>query len=100
MSNRSLSRRTLLGSGLPLLAGGAVFMPLLARAADAACHDATAEDQGLRQSLNYAEASPDPAKTCGDCGFYSGERTGCGDCQIFHGKANGKGHCDSWSPKG
>jgi hypothetical protein len=100
MVDRTLSRRTLLTHGLPLLTGGMALMPLIARAAgQAPCHDPAASDQGLRQSLNYVETSPDASKTCGDCGFFSGDRNSCGDCQIFHGPANGKGHCDSWSAK-
>jgi hypothetical protein len=67
------------------------------------CVDPAKMDSGaaaLRASLNYAEASSDPAKTCAACAFFSAGRGACGSCQIFSGPANAKGHCDSWGPKG
>jgi len=63
----------------------------------AACAD---PEDSLRHSLNYAEASPDPQKTCSICAFFTPDSGGgCGQCKIFTGPANPKGHCDSWSAK-
>jgi len=74
-----------------------------AASAEDICADPAKLDSGaagLRPSLNYVEASPDPAKTCSACAFFSAGTGACGSCQIFNGPANSKGHCDSWGPKG
>jgi hypothetical protein len=102
LSRRSLLRQTL---KLPL----ALFVAnvgagnLLAAEAGNLCVDSSkmdADQKSIRDSLHYAETSPDPAKTCSGCGFFQPTANGCGTCMIFNGFANGKGHCDSWSPKG
>jgi hypothetical protein len=74
------------------------LLPLAARSAvAAACAD---PEDSLRASLHYAEAAPDPQKTCGGCGFFTpAAGSDCGNCKIFNGPANAKGHCDSWSAK-
>jgi hypothetical protein len=43
-----------------------------------------------RKLDNYTEMSPDPAKTCSGCSFFTSgaEPTACGQCQIFNGPAN------------
>jgi hypothetical protein len=58
-------------------------------------------EKSLRVAQHYVEQSPDPAKVCGGCGFFSAaEGAGdCGRCQIFNGPANAKGHCESWAAK-
>ncbi|MBV8145813.1 MAG: high-potential iron-sulfur protein [Gammaproteobacteria bacterium] len=50
---------------------------------------------------NYTEKSPDPGKTCRQCGFFTpgAETTGCGSCAIFNGPANPRGKCDDWTPR-
>ena len=73
-----------------------------ASAADKLCADPDKMDSGqrsIRESLNYVEKSPDPAKTCAACGFFQASGDGCGNCMIFTGIANANGHCDSWSAK-
>ncbi len=63
-----------------------------------ACADPT---DSLRASLHYAEMSPDPTKSCSECGFFDADgENGCGSCKIFNGPTNPKGHCDSWAAKG
>jgi len=69
------------------------------KAADKVCFDPKSGDTSLRTSMNYVERSPDPAKTCAACGFFSPTAEGCGNCQIFNGPANAQGHCDSWGAK-
>ena len=69
-----------------------------ARAADA-CVDHSTE--ALRTSLNYVSVSPDPAKPCSVCAFFTPDagKPACGNCMIMTGLVDEKGHCDSWSPK-
>jgi hypothetical protein len=54
-----------------------------------------------RELDNYTEKSPDPAKTCSGCRFFTpgGEPTACGKCEIFNGAANPKGKCDDWAAR-
>jgi High potential iron-sulfur protein len=101
-----ISRRELLGWSAKISAGGLILNAAALKnawAADKVCADMNIMDssaKSLRTSLNYVEASPDPAKTCLTCGFFQGGADGCGSCTIFNGPANAKGHCDSWSLKG
>jgi hypothetical protein len=106
MSNDNLSRRTLLRRGIQLPLGGLVLaagVSSVAGAAEKVCADPKTMDSGaksIRDSLHYVEMSPDPAKTCSGCGFFTEPKDGCGSCMIFQGPANAKGHCESWSAKG
>lgn len=80
---------------------GVAFVGRSASAVEA-CADLAKLDSGaagLRASLNYAETSPDSAKTCAACAFFAAGTGGCGTCQILSGPANSKGHCDSWGPR-
>jgi High potential iron-sulfur protein len=54
-----------------------------------------------RKLDNYTEQSPDPAKSCSACRFFTpgAEDTACGQCAIFNGPANAKGRCDDWAPR-
>lgn len=96
---RRLERRDLLkhiGASIMLIGFGRAAL------AQEVCADPGKMDSGaaaLLASLNYAEASPDPSKTCSACAFFTGGAGSCGQCQIFSGPVNGKGHCDSWGPK-
>lgn len=99
LSRRDVMRRlgssVSLGAALTLLPGRPV-------SAEEVCADPTKLDSGasaLRASLNYVEQSPDPAKSCAACAFFTAGAGGCGSCQILGGPANSKGHCDSWGPK-
>ena len=86
----------ILGTTLAEFAGRSAF-------GEEVCVDPAKMDNGaaaLRTSLNYVETSPDPAKTCAACAFFTAGTGACGSCQIFGGPANSKGHCDSWGPKG
>jgi hypothetical protein len=54
-----------------------------------------------RKLDNYTEKSPDPAKTCSGCQFFTpgAGSAACGQCAIFNGPANPKGKCDDWAPR-
>ena len=79
-----MTRRGLLWTGMQLTAAGALI----------------AAGSGLAASLKYTEHSPDPAKPCSGCGFFTAGSGGCGSCSIFNSNVNANGHCDSWAPKG
>ncbi len=104
------SRRSFLALGLKVSAAGVAAAALNAcgskPAADTAvCADVaglTASEQSLRASMKYVEKSPDPAKTCSGCSFFTaGEgAAACGTCEMYTGgPANPGGHCDSWAAK-
>jgi len=100
-----ISRRGLLQSGLTTALASAVLVGPArgAAAAGQVCADPAKMDSGqksLRESLNYAEESPDPSKTCNACSFFESAGDGCGTCHIFSGPANPHGHCDAWGAKG
>lgn len=54
-----------------------------------------------RQLDNYTEKSPDPARTCSRCVYFTAgtQAIACGKCAIFNGPANPKGKCDDWAPR-
>lgn len=104
-------RRDFLLKCLQLPVGGSVLLGLAACDSDGGnlmvCADEnamTSAEKSLRTTLQYTETSPDPAKTCSDCEFFTATAaTGCGTCEMFGDKpANPGGHCVSWSvdPKG
>ena len=99
MERENMRRRDLVKHlGVAIIVGVAGRSAL----AEEVCADPKTLDSGaaaLRTSMNYAETSPDPAKTCSLCAFFVGGAGSCGQCQILSGPANGKGHCDSWGPK-
>lgn len=61
----------------------------------------TAEERTKRTQLNYVEASPDPARKCSACTFFTaGESpTACGPCSLGLGAVNPEGTCDSFAPR-
>lgn len=104
----TLSRRALLGRSLHIPAVGAAVWALSACdqggpkvEACAGPNNLTFSENSLRQASHYVEQSPDPAKDCTGCSFFSvGEGDGrCGKCEIFIGPVNAKGYCDSWAAK-
>jgi hypothetical protein len=95
-----LPRRVMLRRALQVFAAAAVIPAIEARRASAkSCEDPSSES--LRTSLHYSAMSPDPAKACGACGFFTNGANGsaCGNCAIMSGDVNVKGHCDSWAAK-
>jgi len=95
-----ISRRELMGHGARIsLAGLLIGATRAASATDKVCADPKSLDSGaqsMRSSLNYVDASPDPAKTCSKCAFFEATSDGCGTCQLLHGPVDGKGHCDGF----
>jgi hypothetical protein len=100
---QAIDRRRFLSIGIWLPAIS--FLHTSLRAAGAAesghlCVDPDEASDGLRKSLHYTEASPDPRMTCSGCQFFTaGGADDCGQCQIMSAAANAHGHCDSWSKK-
>lgn len=91
------TRRAVLLRGIKVVSALAV-LPVAARvhAAEPACVEIASEP--LRESLNYADPSPYPEKTCDNCGFFrpNGDAS-CGRCDIMTGPTNGTAWCESWS---
>jgi hypothetical protein len=58
-------------------------------------------DKNLRQTLQYVEVTPDPAKHCMNCQFFTaGASEGaCGACTILKGPIAPGGYCTSWAAK-
>ena len=64
--------------------------------------DLSIGEASMRKANNYAEASSQAGKNCGNCAFFKLEGaagSSCGNCEIFNGPANSNGYCDSWSAK-
>jgi hypothetical protein len=82
-------------SALPLLSLG------VSRAKEPeSCSDPSSES--LRTSLRYSDVAPNPAESCGVCGFFSAAADSpqsCGRCMIMSDLVNSHGHCDSWARK-
>ena len=87
------TRRTILRRGLQAMAALGIT-PLAARAGTCG----TQASESLRTSLNYTEPSPNAAKTCSVCSFFTAAGQ-CGSCTIMSDSVNPQGHCDSWAAK-
>lgn len=58
-------------------------------------------DDGLAQSLNFHEMSPDPARTCHGCAFWTADQSGaCGACQMLQRPTPATAVCDSFAARG
>lgn len=101
--SKLISRRKLMDHGVRIsLAGLLIGTTRAASAAEKVCADPASLDSGaqsMRSSLNYVDASPDPAKTCSKCAFFAASSEGCGMCQLLHGTVDAKGHCDGFGAK-
>ena len=66
------------------------------------CADVSAlseSDKQLRfQTLEYADRSSDPARTCAGCIQFE-EAGNCGKCQIIRGPISPGGRCKRWVTK-
>lgn len=91
-----LPRRVILRRALQVLAAAAVIPAFKVRAAST-CEDPSSE--ALRTSLHYTPKSPDPAKACHACTYFTNAKSPCGNCAIMSGPVNMNGHCDSWTAK-
>jgi hypothetical protein len=68
-----------------------------------ACNDLsglTDQEISVRSVLGYVEKTPDDAKTCTNCNFYSqAEGAACGACTLIKGPIEPLGYCNSWVVK-
>ncbi|MFO0667247.1 MAG: high-potential iron-sulfur protein [Polyangiaceae bacterium] len=54
----------------------------------------------MRKTLDYSDASADPAKTCANCQLYKPAAPDqCGSCTLLKGTIHPKGFCKSWAAK-
>jgi hypothetical protein len=90
----------------PLLAGSAwigVSALCGCKAKTLTCPPAqlAADDQKLRETLKYADQSPDPTKLCNGCQQYVHNPEGdCGGCKLFKGPIHPAGYCVAFAAKG
>ena len=87
---------------LALVQAAAALLVAPACAAGEAQSCADAGSESLRASLNYAFPSPDAAKTCGGCAFFTADASleACGACTIMSGHVDETAVCDSWATPG
>ena len=96
-------RRKLLANAVaaPLLLAGLAASVRLAGAS--ACMDLDAmpaNQKSLRRSLGFKLQSPDSAKHCSGCAFFTANGGNCGKCQLLSGAAvTADSVCDSWTRK-
>jgi hypothetical protein len=55
----------------------------------------TAEEMQLRKTLLYADATPQPGRTCTNCTLFvpPKEADSCGACKVLHGPVHPNGWC-------
>lgn len=92
-------RRAFLG----LAALAPLAVAAAARGQQAACYDPAAlplSQKSRRRSLEYVDLSPDPAKHCGACSFFTAAAPGCGSCTILTGGTVAAGAvCNSFAAR-
>ncbi len=68
----------------------------------AACYDPDKlplSQKSRRRANDYVDTSPDPAKHCGICSFFTAATPGCGNCQIVGGAVNAGAVCSSFATR-
>lgn len=89
-------------SALALL--GAVPLAVSSAARGAVCGDPatlSAAQKSMRKSLGFKAPSPDAAKHCALCSFFTPAAGGCGACALLSGgSVPPDGVCDSFAKKG
>jgi hypothetical protein len=68
----------------------------------AACYDPAKlplSQKSRRRANDYVDHSPDPAKHCSLCNFFTSAEPGCGTCQILGGPVNAGAVCASFAAK-
>lgn len=94
--------------GLPLLAAcggersgpGSTAGAVVVDSSTCAGHDALPpEQEQMRASMGYIDASPTPQSHCSNCRFFEGPAAAapCGACQLFQGPVSPGGWCRSWA---
>lgn len=94
-----VSRRSLLG----LIAAAPIGIVAARAQGGPACYDPAAlpaAQKGLRNALAFKDVTPDPAKHCSLCVFFTGSRPGCGNCTLFSGgPVSANSVCNSFGRK-
>lgn len=100
MKSNSLTRREALRGGISLLTGAVL---VACGKKELRCFDTaglTAAEIQNRTNLKYVDATPDPAKPCEGCQFYTPAAPDqCGGCTVLKGPIHPRGYCTSWAPK-
>lgn len=83
---------------------GVLGTRVLADGAAPACYDPAGlplSQKSRRRSLEYVDASADPARHCGVCSFFTAAAPGCGTCTILGGgPVSAAGVCSSFAARG
>lgn len=73
---------------------------LLACNKELSCTDTSglsSDEMAMRNTVNYLDKSPDPAKLCSACQLYLPAAADvCGGCTVVKGPINPAGTCSSW----
>ena len=88
--------------GLASALGAGLVAARLAAAPPAACYDPASlslSQKSRRRAVGYADASPDPARHCGLCNFFTASGEGCGSCALLGGPVAQGGLCDSFAAR-
>jgi hypothetical protein len=87
--------------GIPFALAGLAFGSTAARAAT--CYDPELlprSQKNRRRGLGFEEQSPDPARECRGCAFFTpGEEDGCGECMMLDYTVSASGTCTSFTPR-
>ena len=96
----AVSRRDLLG----LIALAPIGLATARAQTAPACYDPAAlpaSQKSMRSALGFKDASPDPAKHCSVCVFFTGTKAGCGTCVLLSGGGvSANSVCNSFGRKG
>ena len=108
IKDRNITRRAVLRNGIKFSLGGAALFGLGACGGSdnrqVVCNaqgQLSNSDQSMRNSLGYADVSPNPQQVCGGCMYFTSQEPGegCGSCELLPGQVNSGGRCDSWGAK-
>ena len=96
----AVSRRNLLG----LIALAPIGLTAARAQTALACYDPAslpASQKSMRNALGFKDASPDPARHCSICVFFTGTKAGCGTCALLSGGGvTATSVCNSFGRKG
>ena len=84
----TVSRRNLLGLIALAPTGIAAARAQNVPAPAPACYDPAAlptSQRSMRNALGFKDVSPEPAKRCSACVFFTGTKPGCGTCALLSG---------------
>jgi hypothetical protein len=57
--------------------------------------------QGMRETVEYTDESPDPKRICNGCAYFKPVKAdaACAHCEVLGSPVSAKGHCESWTKR-